>query len=462
MLFTSLQWILLVTAVFLLYHLISPRYRRWVMLGASLLFYASWSVPYVSLLMAHILVDWTCGHFLSLVEKPRPRKIIVAVSVVLNLSSLLLFKFYGLFHDTLAQLSIQVPAIALTLPLGISFFAFESMSYTVDVYRGRTRAWKSPLDLSLFVTWFPHLIAGPIIRPSEMKTQLDRQPSINRERFFSGLHLMASGYAKKLLIADWLAKVVDPAFVSPSAYSSFELTLAVYAYAFQVYCDFSAYTDIARGASRWFGIELPENFDHPYQSTSVTEFWRRWHMTLSRWLKDYLYIPLGGNRKGRFRTYLNLMITMLLGGLWHGSSWTFLAWGGLQGAYLIIERACGIRPGGDVRGLSRIFRQLLTFHLICFGYIFFRSGSFDKAWQILLGIFAGTRPMSSTALSHGVGVALLIAGYWGGCWLKRKTSSFDPGDRWHKQLAYVACFAAAIFLFVFCGASSNAFIYFQF
>jgi alginate O-acetyltransferase complex protein AlgI len=461
-LFTSLHWIAFLLAVFVVYHTAPPVSRRWIMLAGSIYFYASWSVPYLSLIGAQLLVDWTCGVLLSRTEDIRKRKLLVAASVVVNLSALCLFKYYGLIARSLASIGLAVPVLDLELPLAISFYTFESMSYTIDVYRRRLEPVKSPLHLALFITWFPHLVAGPIIRPSELVPQLRETTLVTRERFFSGLQLMLIGYGKKLLFADWLAKIVEPVFAEPGAYTSLELIIGVYAYAFQIYLDFSAYTDIARGTSRWFGIELPENFNAPYLAENITDFWRRWHMTLSHWLRDYLYIPLGGNKLGRFRTYFNLMLTMLLGGLWHGANWTFLAWGGLHGLYLAIERAFGVKPDVQHEGLARIVRQVWTFHLVCFAWVFFRMQTFALASEMLVGMTRGSFYITQEQLVPMVGTLLFIAAYWSIAPLRERFLAFTPGSGWARPLAYSAAIGVFIVGLMALGASTSEFIYFQF
>jgi alginate O-acetyltransferase complex protein AlgI len=461
-LFTSLHWVVFLATVFVVYHAAPIPMRRWTMLAASIYFYATWNAKFLALIGLQLLVDWTCGALLARVTTQGSRKLIVAASVVVNLSSLCVFKYYGLFSRSLAALGVPVHVAELTLPLAISFYTFESMSYTIDVYRGRLEPVRSPLHLALFVTWFPHLVAGPIIRPSEFVPQLREQTGVTRERFISGLSLMVVGYCKKLLIADWLAKVVEPAFASPGDFTSLELLIAVYAYAFQIYCDFSAYTDIARGASRWFGIELPENFNAPYLAVSITDFWRRWHMTLSHWLRDYLYVPLGGNRRGHARTYLNLMVTMLLGGLWHGANWTFVAWGGLHGIYLAIERALGVRVDDRPAPLARALRQVFTFHLVCLAWVFFRARSFANAFEVLRGIGLGAWHLAHGNLVAMLGACALIAIYWIAAPRRARVLAFDPGDGFGAQAAYAVAVGGVLLGLMVLGATTSAFIYFQF
>jgi alginate O-acetyltransferase complex protein AlgI len=273
------------------------------------------------------------------------------------------------------------------LPIGISFFTFQAISYVVDVYRGETRA--APLvEVAILQAFFPHLVAGPIVRAEELLPQL-RTPRDPREVLAGpGLFLIAGGLVKKTVVADELARnVVDPVFNDPSAHSGLEVMLAIYGFAAQIYCDFSGYTDMAIGVALLLGFQLPQNFNRPYLALSLQDFWRRWHMTLSRWLRDYLYIPLGGNRGGERRTYRNLMLTMLLGGLWHGAAWTFVIWGGIHGAALSLERW--------VRGRWSGFRMpawlawLITFHVVCLAWVFFRSPDLSTAFAMLGGVFAG-------------------------------------------------------------------------
>jgi len=457
MLFTSLHWIVFLLCVFLVFHLAPPTWRRWLMLAASVYFYGSWSAPYLLLILGQLLVDWTCGYLLGRTLDSGRRKWILATSVILNLSALAVFKYFGFIARTLGFTT----TVNLTLPLAISFYTFESMSYTIDVYRRRLQPVRSPAHLALFITWFPHLIAGPIIRPSELFPQLGNISPATRERFFGGLALMVVGYSKKLLGADWLATVAEPVFRDPSLYTSLELLIAIYAYAFQIYLDFSAYTDIARGASRWFGVELPENFNDPYLATSITDFWRRWHITLSHWLRDYLYIPLGGNRRGPLRAYLNLFVTMLLGGLWHGANWTFVVWGGLHGIYLVTERLFGLRAR-DYVGLALWARRLITFHMVCFAWIFFRAPTFEAAWQIIRGLGAGTLHFVGDRLFPMLGAIALIVGYWLGFPLRRRILAWNPGSSLLRQTVCAAAMGLFVVILMVLGASSDTFIYFQF
>lgn len=461
MLFTSFHWLLFLLGTFLVYHAIPRGVRRWFMLASSIYFYSTWSAIHLLLIGGQLLVDWTCGHFLGKTEAASTRKRILAASVCINLGVLCIFKYYELFSGTLRGLGLPLPEAHLTLPLAISFYTFESMSYTIDVYRGQLKPVRSPLHLALFITWFPHLIAGPIIRPSEFVPQLENPPHVTRERFFSGMNLLALGYGKKLLGADWLARVADPCFNEPQNYTSLELLLAVYAYAFQIYFDFSAYTDIARGASRWFGIELPENFKDPYLSTSITDFWRRWHMTLSHWLRDYLYVSLGGNRLGNARTYVNLALTMLLGGLWHGASWTFLVWGGLHGAWLAVERALGVKANDEPKGWRLWGRRVFTFHLVCLAWILFRAQTFEKALGVLRGLGAMKFHLVAGRHLPYLGAAFILLVYWLIAPHRAVVEGLQPTTT-RGVLAYALAGVVFLLALLVLGASTHAFIYFQF
>ncbi len=462
MLFTSLQWLAFLAVVFVAHHAIPQATRRWFMLVASVCFYASWSVPYLLLIFAQLCVDWTCGLLLARHDHTWTRRAILATSLTMNLGALCVFKYYGFMARTLAALGVHVPLVELELPLAISFYTFESLSYTIDVYRRRLEPVRSPLHLALFITWFPHLIAGPIVRPSELVPQFDSLPRLSRQAFYSGLGLVLIGYSKKLLVADWLAAVVEPVFASPRLYTGLELLIGVYAYAFQIYCDFSAYTDIARGVSKWFGVELPENFHDPYLATSITEFWRRWHQTLSRWLRDYLYVPLGGNRRGNVRTYVNLMITMLLGGLWHGASWTFVAWGGLHGMFLATERVLGVKGSPPTGPFAVWSRRVLTFHLVCVAWIFFRAQTFEAAGSILRGIVSGPLSLTGEHLLPMLGATLIIGTYWLAFPLRARVLAYDAGPTWQGQAASAILVGVYLTALTVLGASSKTFIYFQF
>jgi len=386
-------------AALLLYYAVPRRGKHLLLTLLSYLFYG-WANPFfVVLMLASTLIDYVCGLFISRAlrqpwsrpvallpqgaRRSRGQKIALAVSVCSNLSLLGFFKYFsfatGSYDAAVAALGLpglQLDlAFRITLPLGISFYTFQSMSYSIDVYRGKARAIRNVIDFACYVSMFPQLVAGPIIRFQEVADQLVRR-TYTAEKFARGAAFICLGLAKKVLLANACGKVADVAFGAAGVGFADAWAGAV-AYAFQIYYDFSGYSDMAIGLGLILGFVFPRNFDSPYRSQSITEFWRRWHISLSTWLKDYLYIPLGGNRKGRARTYVNLMAVMLLGGLWHGASWNFVIWGGLHGAMLAIERARGKR---SVYGrLPAPAKTAVTFVIVCVGWVFFRAPDLPSA-----------------------------------------------------------------------------------
>ena len=381
---------------------------------ASLVFYAWTGWPFLPFLLGSILVNFTVGRALVVrAATARPRGGLLALGIVLNLCLLGYFKYAGFFAANLTALGIPVSVGEIILPIGISFYTFTQIAFLVDASRGEAAEYDLP-RYALFVTFFPHLIAGPIIHHKEMMPQFadKRIYRVSSENLAAGLTLFTLGLFKKVVFADRVAPFATSVFSVADAGGHIPMAdawLGALAYTMQIYFDFSAYSDMAIGLSRMFGIHLPLNFNSPYKATSAVDFWRRWHMTLSRFLRDYLYIPLGGNRKGPARRYFNLMATMLLGGLWHGAGWTFVAWGGLHGLYLVINHAwerTGLR-------LPRVLAWLVTFLAVVFAWVFFRSGTFSGAVAMLEGMF-GLSGMFAPSLAQSVGwayvgILLLIA-----------------------------------------------------
>jgi alginate O-acetyltransferase complex protein AlgI len=357
-----------------------------------------WSILCLGIIFVGSTLDYFLGRMLGRVDDPKKRKALLLVSIVYYLGVLSLFKYFNFaidsFHDLLALFGVDVAVthLRLVLPFGISFFTFETMSYTIDVYRRDIEPCDRYVDYLLFVCFFPHLVAGPIVRPRQMLPQLAKEPVADVDMQARGLWLIALGLAKKIGIGDYLSiNLVSRVFDSPERYSSVECVVAVYAYAIQIYCDFSGYTDIAIGSAALFGYELPKNFNAPYIAQDLQDFWRRWHISLSTWLRDYLYVPLGGSRGGAWKTYRNLMITMLLGGLWHGASWNFVIWGFLHGIALAATRMWQ-RAHGDRERDPRFawLRVALTFQYVCFAWVFFRAPTFGHATLLLSRITRGT------------------------------------------------------------------------
>jgi D-alanyl-lipoteichoic acid acyltransferase DltB (MBOAT superfamily) len=374
-----------------------------------------WSVLCLGIIFLGSTLDFYIGLALAKTERPIARKALLLTSVVYYLGVLSVFKYFNFFVDNVAALAsaagvhVRPIHLRLVLPFGISFFTFETMSYTIDVYRRDAQPCRRYLDYLLFVCFFPHLVAGPIVRPRQMLPQFEKEPRAEAEAQARGLWVIVVGLAKKIVIGDYLAaNLVGRVFDNPERYSSVEILVAVYAYAVQIYCDFSGYTDVAIGSAQLFGYELPQNFNAPYTATNIQDFWRRWHMSLSSWLRDYLYIPLGGNRGSALFTYRNLMLTMLLGGLWHGASWNFVVWGGLHGAALVATQIFHKRFGGDApRGLARVLATVATFHFVCLCWIFFRAPTLQHSLLAIRRI--GELSWGTANLSPRV-VAVLLVG----------------------------------------------------
>jgi alginate O-acetyltransferase complex protein AlgI len=355
------------------------------LLAASIIFYAFWSPWYLLVIFASTSVDYMVALKMAALQAQRLRKILLWLSLSVNLGLLAFFK-YGNFLTinflNLVGSERAAPVFHVVLPLGISFYTFEAISYVVDVYRRRIEPVRNPADYALFILFFPHLIAGPIVRPGFFFPQVRRQKRFDWIRIQLGCELFLRGLFKKAVIADHLAAAVDPVFADPASFASRAIWWAVVCYTVQIYCDFSGYSDMAIGLAHSFGFKLPVNFRMPYLSLDISEFWRRWHITLSSWLRDYLYFPLGGSREGRLKTYRNLLLTMTLGGLWHGAGWTFVFWGFYHGTLLSINRALRGRVG-----LPRMLAGLLTLLAVSVGWVFFRADSFSTALTVLTRMF---------------------------------------------------------------------------
>ncbi|MGH8986226.1 MAG: MBOAT family O-acyltransferase [Acidimicrobiia bacterium] len=370
---------------------------RWklFMLAASYYFYGYFELRFVILLAISTVFNQICAQAIHHNQSERVRRGVLAVAVAGNLGILAYFKYYGFFVSSATNMldrfgiGISPEIIAITLPIGISFFTFQALSYVIDIYR-RTFEPVSLLDFAVYESFFPHVVAGPIVRAAEFLPQLKERHDPRRVDASKALFLIFIGLFKKVVIANFLAtEIVDTVFGTPNQASSLEVLVGVYAYAVQIYADFSGYTDMAIGLALLLGFRFPQNFDGPYKAVSLQDFWRRWHMTLSRWLRDYLYIPLGGNRGSRGRTYRNLMLTMVLGGLWHGAAWTFVVWGAIHGGFLSLEHwrhqrreARGLPELPDT-ALRRTGQRLVTFHIVCLAWVFFRAESIDTALELL-------------------------------------------------------------------------------
>jgi alginate O-acetyltransferase complex protein AlgI len=385
MLFTQLEFPIFFVAVLCAAWLCRTRVtRNTILLAASYYFYAYWDYRFCGLLVLSTVVDFVVARLMDQSERPRVRRTLLLVSLVVNLGVLGFFKYFNFFIDSarplIETLGLSGETLEIILPVGISFYTFQTLSYTIDVYRRVLKPVDSFLDFSLFVAFFPQLVAGPIVRARELLPQLAIVPIWSKRRFYGGAQQMLRGAIKKVLLADRLGEAVDVVFAGPDLYSGITIWIAVLAYAGQIYYDFSGYSDIAIGAAKMLGYRFPVNFRHPYLATSMSEFWRRWHITLSRWLRDYLYVSLGGNRMGAWFTYRNLLITMTLGGLWHGAAWTFVLWGVWHGVMLSIERSVkdlyAMRP-------AKVVRWATTFSVVLIGWVLFRSRDLETTGMIL-------------------------------------------------------------------------------
>jgi D-alanyl-lipoteichoic acid acyltransferase DltB (MBOAT superfamily) len=357
-------------------------------LGFSLFFYYKCSGAFVGVLLATTVADYAIAKILHRTESEKWRKALVALSVVAGLGLLGYFKYTNfVLANVAAARGVPFEPLDIFLPIGISFYTFQSLSFIVDVYRREVGPPETVLDYAFSLAFFPHIVAGPIVRARDLLPQIRALHEPSADELASGLFRVIQGVIKKALIADYIGIYCDLIFDSPGTYGAFEVALAIYGYAFQIYFDFSGYSDIAIGLARILGFRFPENFNSPYRATSITEFWRRWHMTLSTWLRDYLYVPLGGNRQGKVRQYVNLLLTMLLGGLWHGASWSFVIWGGMHGAGLAIHKALANRfPLHSTAAATAILRHALgwvvTFHFVLAAWVFFRARDLDTVWLV--------------------------------------------------------------------------------
>ena len=453
----------------------------------SLFFYYKSGGYFFSLLIFSTIVDYTLGLAIHNASKPWRRKLFVTLSVITNLGVLAYFKYSYLFIDTingifntdlevvnvLAQWTNGIAGTgfdvsSIILPVGISFYTFQTISYSVDVYRRKVEPVRNILDFGFYVSFFPQLVAGPIVRAASFVPQLYKEFQLSKREFGFALFLILNGLIKKIVISDYISiNYVDRVFATPDSYTGFENLMAVYGYGIQIYCDFSGYTDIAIGVALLMGFRLPLNFNSPYKAHNITDFWRRWHISLSSWLRDYLYIPLGGNRKGRIRTYINLMLTMLLGGLWHGASWRFVIWGGIHGVALAIDKLWAlIFPKKEkVSVWRRIFSIFITFHIVHVAWIFFRAQSMEKVGLILSRI---VNDFNFALVPEMIGSYKLIFGIiLGGFiihWIPAKTKE------WYQNLfiktplfiKIIICLLTALLLYQAKSADIQPFIYFQF
>lgn len=470
LLFNSALFLLLFIVFYAIYiqWLNKKQLRTIYVVVFSLFFYYKCSGYYFWILLFSAIVDYSLALILAKEKDKLKRKILLIISLISNLGILFYFKYTNFFIENINALaSANFSFYDIILPVGISFYTFQTLSYTIDVYRRDLEPTKKFMDFLFFVSFFPQLVAGPIVRAKDFLPQLSKKLQLTTKDFNYALFLIIGGLLKKGVISDYISvNFVDRVFETPNVYTSFENLMAMYGYAIQIYCDFSGYSDIAIGLALLLGFKLPINFRTPYQSKSVTEFWRRWHISLSTWLKDYLYISLGGNRKGRLRTYINLFLTMLLGGLWHGASWKFVFWGMLHGIALAVERFFKTKINLPKSRFIRVLQIILTFHFVSFAWLFFRAKDYDTVLLILRNISNiqfNISHFTSIIMAYGNVFGLLFIGF---IW------HFIPKAYENKLLQFFSkipfVLKAVILGFVFwliyvtASAETQAFIYFQF
>lgn len=476
MLFNSPEFLLFLPIVLGVYWLLPWRAQNRFLLAASIFFYASWNWKFVFPLLLSTTVDyWVARRLEQLITQGKPqadRKPYLIVSLVTNLGLLGFFKYFNFFAESVQQagallgMDIPLPTLQVILPVGISFYTFQALAYTIDVYRGQIHATQSFWDFFLAVLYFPHLVAGPIQRASNLLGQVCAPREVTREKWADGLHLIFCGYLKKVFIADNLAPLVNHVYDLPTA-SGFEVVMATFAFAVQIYCDFSGYTDIARGVAKLMGFEFMLNFNLPYFARNPQDFWRRWHISLSTWLRDYLYFSLGGGRGSTPMVYRNLMLTMVIGGLWHGAAWNFVLWGGYHGLLLVTHRVASpwlapvfAWPGKAGAFASASVRTLAMFLVTCYGWLLFRADSLDEVLRMtakLASPFEGFDPATlETVAVYALPLFAVQA-------VEFRAGHLNLFNAWRIPAEIRAvCYGVITYLTLFRGGLPQSFIYFQF
>ena len=476
LLFTSGLFLFLFIGFLLIYIPLSKTHRPKLIFTIlfSLYFYYKSSGLFFLLLISTTCIDYALAHLIYENRTPWKRSVLLTFSLVSNLGLLGYFKYTNLIHEIFSHMAgLPYQPFDIFLPVGVSFFTFQSLSYTIDVYRKKIAPCQHILDYAFFVSFFPQLVAGPIVRASDFLPQLPKPTLVTHEMFGRGIFLITIGLFKKAVISNYIsANFVDRIFDAPAFFTGLENLFGVYGYALQIYCDFSGYSDMAIGMALLLGFHFNENFRAPYQAKNIADFWKRWHISLSTWLRDYLYISLGGNRNGKLRTYINVMITMLLGGLWHGASLRFILWGGLHGISLVIHKIYSkskihltLKQTPLIKTGSNVISTLLTFHFVCFAWIFFRAHSMEVARQIIIQILFHFSPQVLVEFIRGywTELVLILLGYV----LHFLPCSFDrAAEQWTIRLPLVGkalLLLAVIFISIQTkSADIQPFIYFQF
>jgi D-alanyl-lipoteichoic acid acyltransferase DltB (MBOAT superfamily) len=473
MVFTSLHFVAFFAVVYPLYRVLPHRAQNVMLLIASYYFYAAWDWRFLSLLIGSTVVDFLVGRYLGGDHAPRRRRHALILSLVYNFGVLAVFKYFNFFEESLIALAgwfgwtLDGVTLNVILPMGISFYTFMTVSYVIDVYRREIAPTTHLLDFALFVAYFPHLVAGPILRASLLLPQIEQPRTITAEQNREGLWLIGWGCFQKMFLADNLAPLVESVYAAGAAPGGVDVLIALYAFSLQIYGDFAGYSNIARGVSKLFGIELNVNFLFPYFSTSPQAHWRAWHISLSTWLRDYLYIPLGGSRGSTWKTYRNLLITMTLGGLWHGAAWTVVLWGVYQGLALVVGRMVGDKhpeSGESLKGFtwSMVLPALLMFHVWTFGWLLFRATSIEQTWQLTHALLTNFVPTAQTWGSLALPLLQIAAPFLVvHVYQARKGSELAPMDL--PLIVRYALYGAIFWLVLIFGSFQGAqFIYFQF
>lgn len=476
LLFTSKGFLLLFTIFLLIYNILKKNFNARIIYvtAFSIYFYYLTSGLYFWLLILMSLTDFSLGFFISRAGNHKKRRLLLVISLLIDLGVLFYFKYTNFLLEMIHPLFSAEPFKArdIFLPVGISFFTFQSLSYIIDIYRGHLKPTEKWIDYLFYLSFFPQLVAGPIVRAKDFLPQIYHKTFPTKRMFNFALMLIMLGLVKKAIISDYIGiNFVDRVFDDPLLYSGFENIMAIYGYAIQIYCDFSGYSDIAVGIALLLGFKFPENFHFPYKAATITDFWHRWHISLSTWLKDYLYISLGGNRKGNTRTLVNLMITMLLGGLWHGAALHYVIWGALHGAALVLHKCmlrCGHSRGVTGESMSPLRRAastFLTFNFVCICWIFFRAANLEIAGEMFRQIFTSmqTSMIPTFLASYWKVFALMLAAYSfhlipDKCHEKIRVRAFSL-PTWAKIIAFIATIYIAV---QFQSTDVKPFIYFQF
>jgi len=474
MAFNSFEYVLLLAITGLLFFRLGYRGRLVLLIASSLVFYGAFSVPLLGLIVLSALIDFTCGAAIGRAEAPARRRLWLGLSVAVNLGLLGYFKYANFFLDNLAQLGVGDLAahhVEVLLPPGISFYTFQTMSYTIDVYRRRIRPTTSFLRFFLYVSFFPQLIAGPIERAGHLLVQFDHAATrrFHVANLVAGLQMIAWGMFKKVVLADHCGAIADRVYADPGSFDGWSALVATYAFTLQIYCDFSAYSEIARGSARIFGVDLMQNFDQPYLVTDISAFWRRWHVSLSEWFRDYVYIPLGGNRGSAARTVANLTITMFLSGLWHGAAWTFVLWGLFHGLLLLAHTLARplTRRAFALPGLDRVGGALgwfVTLQMVVVGWVLFRAPSVGDAGAILGSILGAIAALGRGGAAPGPAQLAFFGLFAGFLALSAIDRRFGLRARIDGDPGLCAAFyAVVVALTLLLGEGEGAaFIYFQF